>query len=110
MGYFNFLYKLTRIFSNKKMLKTFFIILLIGILYFVLIKPTYASSPYNEDYSDPYVAFTENYYPIQRDFIIRLNNAYADGTITNDQFREVITNMSSGEYDLYFLYGNARRL
>lgn len=107
MGYFNFLYKLTRIFSNKKMLKTFFIILLIGILYFVLIKPTYASSPYTETYSDPYVAFTENYGQIQRDFIIRLNRAYAQGTISRTNFENVIDYLTSGEYLAYFMYGTS---
>lgn len=87
------------------MLKTFFIILLIGILYFVLIKPTYASSPYTETYSDPYVAFTTNYGTIQRDFIMRMNRGYAEGVVSEVSFRNFINYMTSGDYLFYFIYG-----
>lgn len=89
------------------MLKTFSVILLILILYFALIKPTFAASPYNETYSDPYIAFTENYGQIQRDFIVRLNRAYAQGTITKTNFENVIDYLTSGEYLPYFMYGTS---
>lgn len=89
------------------MLKTFSVILLILILYFALIKPTFAASPYNETYSDPYVAFTENYSAIQRDFILRLNYAYANGSISQTQFTNVINYLTNGRYLAYFMYGTS---
>lgn len=107
MGYFNFLYKLTRILSNKRFLKVFAILLVVSILYITLIKPTYAVSPYDEEYTDPYNAFTINYGAIQREFIMRLNRGYANGTIGSNYFKNFIDRMTSGDYIWYFIYGSS---
>lgn len=107
MGYFNFFYKLSRLFNNKKLLKTFLIVTLIFLLIYLFSKPTYAVSPYEEDYADPYTAFTENYGLIQRDFILRLNTAFINGDITEANYELVLNTIASGDYYNFFLYGTS---
>lgn len=89
------------------MLKWFIIIFLVFLIYFVLSNKTYASSPYTEEYSDPYAAFTENYGVIQRDFILRLNNAYKKGNISEEYYTTLIDRLTSGVYLPYFMYGTS---
>lgn len=107
MGYFNFIYKLTRILSNKRFLKVFAILLVLSILYFTMIKPTFAVSPYEEEYTDPYNAFTTNYGAIQREFILRLNRGYSKGYISESGFSTIIERLTNGQYIWYFIYGTS---
>lgn len=86
------------------MLKTFSIILLIVILYFSLIKPTFAVSPYDESYTDPYNAFTTVYGSIQRDFAMRVARYVANSNYSVNNIKNLRNRIVSGGYYCYFYY------
>lgn len=106
MGYFNFIYKLSRILSNKKLLKAFIFIVLVCLLIFSLSNTSQAVSSYNEEYADPYNAFTTNYGAIQRDFILRFANSISNGDISSAQLQAIKNFITSGDYVVHFYYNS----